>query len=61
MSKEEKRVTISTTGKCDYCNEPMKYAGATPKNIKVFKSCQKHLKKSQKAIKKATEDENNKA
>ena len=56
-----KRVEISTTGKCDICTEPMKYAGATPKNIKVFRACEKHLKKAQKDIKKATKDENDKA
>jgi hypothetical protein len=61
MSKEDKRVIISTTGKCDYCEEPFKFAGATPNNLKVFRSCQKHLKKAQKDIKKATKDENNKA
>lgn len=57
----DKSVEISLTGKCDYCNEPMKYAGATPKKLKVFRSCEKHYKKVQKAIKKATKDENDKA
>lgn len=55
-----KRVEVSTTGKCDYCSEPMKYLGATPKKLKIFRSCEKHLRKSKKAIKKATENENSK-
>lgn len=55
--KESKRIRVSTTGKCDYCDEPMTHMGATPKNLKIHRSCDKHLKKAQKAIEEESKKE----
>lgn len=59
-NKKPKRIEVSVTGKCDYCDEPMKHMGATP-SLKVHRACDKHLKKAQLAIKKEMKNEDNQA
>lgn len=41
-TQRAKIIEISTRDTCDYCKEPMKYAGSND-GVKVVRSCAKHL------------------